>query len=117
MQQLIEQYLAAKAEEERAIKLRREIGDKIVAGLDGETKASIGQYKITVKPTMNYKVDWPAFDALGLEAPPCKTKRELDQPGIRWYETNKPDDYKRLCGAITATPGRTQLEIKESKNV
>jgi hypothetical protein len=117
MQHLIEQYLAAKAEEERAIKLRRELGDQIVAGLNGEVRATIGAYKVTAKPSTNYKVDWPAFDALGLEDPPCKTKRELDQPGLRWYEGNKPDDYRRLCDVITATPGRTQLEIKEIKNV
>jgi hypothetical protein len=115
MEQLIKDYLTAKTEEERAVKLRRELGDQIAEQVGDKLKANVGDYKITVKPTTNYKVDWPSFDALELDSPPCRTKRELDQVGLRWYEANQPEDYAKLCAAITATPGRTQIEIKEKK--
>lgn len=116
VQDLVAEYLDAKQEEAVAEARRVAIGEQLAALLDGPEEGSkthdVGDYKVTVKRVVNRKVDWAAFDALGLTAPPCKIKRELDAAGLRWYMEQQPEAYKKLCKTITATPGRAQIEVK-----
>ena len=67
---------------------------------------------------VNRKVDWPEFDGqtIGWEEQqiPVKTKRELDVPGVVWLQANMPEAYAQIAKAITATPGRVAVEIKDN---
>lgn len=123
MRDLIEKYLSAKAAEQMAIDTRVAIGNEIAEKLgtpaEGSATHEVDGYKVTVKQPVNRRVDWDAFDRVtdGWEPQhlPITTKRELDAKGLRWVKENLPGAYEKLARAITATPGRIAVEIKENK--
>lgn len=122
MKDLITQYLEAKRLEREAEARRVELGEAIAAALgapaEGSKTYDVGDHKVTVKQPVNRKVDWTAFDQIALEHPdkhaPVAMKRELDTKGLHWIQENEPDFYRALAAAITATPGRISIEIKEA---
>lgn len=117
------EYCLAKRLEKDATDCRVSIGNKIADAIgvqstdEGSRTLKYGQYKVTVKATINRKVDWDKFDevSVGQSDPPVKAKRELDVPGLKWISENNVAYYEKLVDAITATPGRAQIEIKEVK--
>lgn len=118
---LLIKYLAAKAAETMAIETRVEIGNQIAKELgapdEGSKTHNVDGWSVKLTTPMNRKVDWGAFDRAlqGHKDWPEKTKRELDVAGLRWWQENKPDVYLELSKAITATPGRVSVEVKQEK--
>jgi len=121
MEQLIQQYLEAKRAEAEAEARRVELGaaiaTKLGAPAEGSKTHEVGAWKVTVKQPVNRKVDWTIFDEVVARHPgqsaPVVVKRELDTKGIHWLQENQPDFYREIAKAITATPGRVQIEVKE----
>jgi hypothetical protein len=118
---LIKQYLQAKAEEAAAIARRVSLGEQLAKELGAPAEGSkthhVGAYSVEVNQPINRKVDWETMDKVLAGNPdrpaPVKTKRELDVPGLKWIRENDPGFYACLATAITATPGRVQVTIKE----
>lgn len=116
---LIAQWLVAKAAEEAAIARRVAIGEKLAAlytvPAEGQITDDATNYKVRLKGVMNRRADWERMDRVYAlyqgEPRPEKSKRELDIAGLRWLAENRPEYYLALCDAITATPGRTSIEI------
>lgn len=118
IEKLIQKFIVAKENEVIATVARIALGDEVARELGYPTEGSktheVGNYKVTVKGVMNRKANLDAIDGLGLVNPPIKTKRELDVVGLRWYQDNEPETYKRIAEHITATPGRVQVEVKNN---
>jgi hypothetical protein len=116
---LIRQFLEAKRLEAEATARRVELGNAIAAELgtpeEGSKTHDVAGWRVTVKQSINRRVDLAVLDAIGLENPPLKIKRELDVDGLRWYQENEPETYLKIAKAITAAPGRVAIEVKESK--
>lgn len=119
---LVEQYIQAKAFETRAEAKRVELGNLIAAAIgapaEGSETHAVGPFTVTVKQPVNRKIDWAAWDAVTAPADcpaPAATKRELDLKGLHWIQQNRPEFYRELSKAITATPGRVAIDVKESK--
>lgn len=128
---LCAQWLQAKKEEDAAIAKRRNISNSLANLLpvpEGQQSKThtVGDFKVGVKPTTNYKVDWPMLDkayasyaAEMLEAqltpiamPEGQPKRQLDEKGLRWIRENAKELYALIAVAITATPGTTGIEVE-----
>lgn len=124
MRELILEFLQAKIAEAEATAKRVALAEQIAAKLgapdEGSKTHTVGAFKVTVKQPVNRKVDWKAFDLAHAAFPdkpaPVVTKRELDVPGMRWCQENEPAFYQALAKAITATPGRVAIDIKETES-
>ena len=119
MKKLVQQFIEAKQAEAAAVAKRRELAKKIAAKLDhpdeGSKTHDVGTYKVTIRGTVNRKVDdWDAFDKVRAQHPPCKTVRKLDEVGLRWLEENDQATYRRYCDVITSKPGAIQVSVKEA---
>lgn len=126
---LADMWLRAKAVEDAATQIRSYIGKKLAMLLpvpEGQKSKThtVGDYKVGVKPSINYKIDWPAFDAgylAYLDAPKAdgpfpkpekEPKRQLDEKGLQWIRENAKEMYACIAPAITVTPGATGIEIE-----
>jgi hypothetical protein len=122
LNELINQFIIAKEKEKLAIeervKLAEQIANRFEKHEEGNKSHDIEKYKVTVKRTINRTVDWNQFDEIsqGKEHIPVKTKRELDEVGLKWIRENDSKYYVELSRAITAKPGRIAIEIKEREN-
>ncbi len=118
--ELIKRYIEAKQVEAEAIARRVILGDTLAAILGAPSEGSktheVDGYTVKVTQPVNRRVDWAVWDAIPNppEHLPVTVKRELDLKGLRWVQENQPDLYRELSKAITATPGRVALEIKET---
>lgn len=118
---LIPEYIAAKAAEVQAqakrIALSEAIAEKLHRPREGQATIDLGAYRVTVRQPINRRVDWQMFDeqAAGFAGKqlPVKHVRELDVVGWHWIEENEPELHKALAKAVTATPGRVAIDVKE----
>lgn len=125
MKEHVAAFAEAKRLEEQWKQKRIEAGNAIAEALgtpdEGSKTHKVDELgvKVTVKQPVNRRVDWTAFDAVAAAHPgehlPVVHKRELDTKGLKWIRDNQPQLYAELARAITATPGRVQIEIKEAK--
>jgi hypothetical protein len=122
LEELVTLWREAKRVEAQAEAQRVSIGNKLanILGVpdEGSKSYDVGDFKVTVKQPINRKVDWEVFDAVAAVAPegthmPAKVKRELDETGLKWIREHQPELYAELAKAITASPGRIGIEIKE----
>ncbi len=125
---LCAQWLQAKKEEDAAIAKRRNISNSLANLLpvpEGQQSKThtCGDFKVGVKPTTNYKVDWKELDAaydavvvpegqVKIAKPEGEPKRQLDEKGLRWIRDNAKDLYLAISQAITATPGTTGITVE-----
>jgi hypothetical protein len=123
IEELIEQWLAAKQAESdaeaRRVELAAEIAERLGKPSEGSATYREGRYLVKVTQPINRKIDWDVFDqALATykwKDALVKLKRELATDGLRYLQENQPDIYRELAKAITATPGRVGIEVKEGK--
>ena len=122
LEKLAQRYQQLKAAEDEVKTARREAGEALAAALEhpyeGSKTYEVGGYRITIKSTINRKVDWELFDGVAFSLPsgipsPVITKRELDTVGLRWIQKHEPEVYARLATAITAKPGAVQVEVRD----
>ena len=121
MEELIERYTKAKEAETKATQARVEAGNRLAEALgapdEGSKTHEVGRFKVTLRQPINRRVDWELFDGVLFDHPPCRVKRELDEPGLKWIRENEPEAYAQYCRAITSKPGRVSVTIKEAEGV
>jgi hypothetical protein len=122
LEKLAHRYLQLKAEENEAKEARRAVGEELAAALEhpdeGSKTHTVGGFKVTIKGTVNRKVDWELFDGVAFSLPPgipapVVVKRELDVVGLRWLQREQPEFYARIARAITAKPGAVLVEVRD----
>jgi hypothetical protein len=122
LEKLAQRYQQLKAAEDEAKTARREAGEALASALEhpdeGSKTHKVGGYRITIKGTVNRKVDWELFDGVAFSLPPgipapVVVKRELDVVGLRWLQREQPEVYARIARAITAKPGAVLVEVRD----
>lgn len=119
-EKLIDTWIEAKRLEDIHKAKRQTVAAELAAMLghpeEGSKTHTVGEYKVTLKGTINHKVDWELYDSLFMsnsdKHPPHVEKRELDSKGVRYYRENEPSFYRALAECITAKPGVVGVTIK-----
>lgn len=120
-------WLNAKSTEEKAVEERRVIEDWLVsmfaidAAKEGAINLHTSEYKVTVTPRLDRKVDAEALDAVAKEHGltsflPTLFRYKPEINAKEWKATD-PKITNVLAQAVTTKPGRPsfKIEIKEAK--
>ena len=46
---------------------------------------------------------------------PVKMEPKLDETGVKWLQTNRPDLYAIMSKCLTVKPGKTGVKVVEGK--
>lgn len=115
-------WTGAKATERAAQQERVQIEEALITRLgareDGsQTHELESGLKVTITGKLSYKADVPALLALADRLPehlrPLKTETKLDEAGAKYLRTNEPELWRMVAPAITITPAKTALTVKE----
>lgn len=119
---LVHQYVNAKAREDSAKKHRLLLEEEILAlapALEegSKTIALDNGFKLTTTGKLSYKCDdvqgllaacaqWPA------NLVPVKTVVALDDTGAKWLRKNEPEAWVTVANFVTVTPAKTAITVK-----
>ena len=121
IEQLAQQYVAAKAAENAANKARVAIEEQIIelvgAREEGSATTELANgLKLTITGKMSYKADMPTLLTICQTLPesvrPIKTEVKLDETGARYIRNNEPEIWRQLAPAITVSPAKTAVSVK-----
>lgn len=121
IEQLAQDYIAAKAAESAANKARIAIEEQLIAQLgakeEGATTTELTNgLKVTITGKLTYKADMPMLMQIAGALPenlrPIKTEVKLDETGAKYLKNNEPEIWAMLAPAITIAPAKTSVAIK-----
>jgi|GEM_PF-765280 len=119
--QLVTDFIAAKADEASAAKRRIAIEEQMIALLGkrdegSDTHELANGFKVTITGKQTYSADMEELQKICAKLPqefrPIKTKVELDQTGAKYLRANEPAIWAKLAKAITVKPAKTSVEVK-----
>lgn len=121
MQDLIQNYLTAKAEELNATAKREYyealILAKVKAPEDGSKSTKMDGYRITAQGRLNFKADMAQLLVLVQQLPaelrPIKQETVLDRTGAKYIRANEPDTWAIIAPAIEVKPGKSSIKIEQ----
>jgi len=124
LSELAAQYVAAKAEEARAIEALRVIIKKIQAITGHESEGCFNpcciDWKVTVKAPLITAIDWQHWETVKTSIPealwPIETKTVLDEKGVKWLKNNEPEIYAVLAQCLTTNPGAVQISVAQKES-
>lgn len=121
-EQLANEWIRAKAEENKAIAHRLDIEQLILKALPAKEEGTSSTlltngFKVRMTGKLTYKADvdrllaltasWPA------EAKPVKTKVEADESLLKQIRTDRPDLWRQIAPAISVKPAKTYIVVEE----
>lgn len=121
IEELVDQFIGAKAAEAAAAKRRVAIEEQMIALLGkreegAETHELDNGFKVTITGKVTYSADMEKLQEICAKLPqefrPIKTKVELDQTGAKYLRANEPAIWAKLAKAITIKPAKTGVEVK-----
>lgn len=121
VEQLAQDYIAAKAAEAAANKARVAIEEQLIAALgakeEGASTTELANgLKVTITGKLSYKADMPLLLQLAGALPenlrPLKVETKLDETGAKYLKNNEPEIWAMLAPAITVAPAKTSVAIK-----
>jgi len=121
IEELVDQFIGAKAAETAATKQRVAIEEQMIALLGkrdegSDTHELANGFKVTITGKQTYTADMEKLHAICAKLPedmrPIKTKVELDQTGAKYLRANEPAIWAQLAQAITVKPAKTGVEVK-----
>jgi hypothetical protein len=121
IEELVDQFIGAKAAETAATKQRVAIEEQMIALLGkrdegSDTHELTNGFKVTITGKQTYSADMEQLRAICAKLPedmrPIKTKVELDQTGAKYLRANEPAIWAQLAQAITVKPAKTAVEVK-----
>lgn len=121
LEDLVDQYIAAKKEEELSKMHRLAIEERILALAPAkeegsETTALSNGFKVTTTGSLRYKAD----DIEALRAitakwdanlVPLKTATMLDETGCKFLRRERPELWAQLARVVTTAPAKTAIKI------
>lgn len=119
--ELVTDFIAAKADEVAAAKKRVAIEEQMIALLGkrdegSETHELANGFKVTITGKQTYSADMEELQKICAKLPaemrPIKTKVELDSTGAKYLRANEPAIWAKLSKAITVKPAKTGIEVK-----
>lgn len=124
LEDIVHQYINAKAAEEGARRIRVALEERILdmhpAPDEGSTTTALGNgFKLSVVAKLSYKCDDPrevaeACVGWGWEPSmvPVKTRLELDETGCKWLRHNEPQAWAQLSRLVTVKPMKTTVSVR-----
>ena len=121
VEQLAQDYIAAKAAESTANKARVAIEEQLIATLGAREEGSqthelTNGLKVTITGKLSYKADMELLMQLAGALPanlrPLKVETKLDETGAKYLKNNEPEIWSMLAPAITIAPAKTSVAIK-----
>jgi len=119
--QLVEEFIAAKAAENLANKRRIKIEEQMIALLGkreegSQTHELASGMKVTITGKLSYKADMEKLaeicQVLPKEFRPIKIETKLDETGVKFLRANEPAIYKIISEAITVKEAKASVEVK-----
>lgn len=119
--ELVADFIAAKAAESKANKDRVAIEEQIIAMLGkreegAETHELSSGMKIIITGKVTYSADMEKLQEICAKLPqemrPLKTKTELDTTGAKYLRANEPQIWAKLAKAITVKAAKASIEVK-----
>lgn len=119
--ELVDQFIAAKRDEDAAKKRRVELEERILALApakeEGSQTIDVGNgFKVTTTGKLSYKAD--DLEALreicrgwDTNLVPIKTTSALDETGAKYLRKERPDLWKQIAGVVTVAPAKTALKV------
>ncbi len=120
MTELCNQWLIAKAKEERANKERVSIEERMLPFLEQKTEGSVTNelptgFKVTVINKLTRTIDFDEFRKIKDRIPenlrPVKIKEILDDAGVKWLANNEPAIYAILAPCLTVKPAKPGIKV------
>jgi len=115
------EWLNAKSDEKKANQRRLELEQELIEMLgmkcEGSKTHNLEGFKVTIKGSMNRKLDKDAYLGLASRIPADRNpvrvveKFELDDAGCRWLTENDPTVWGILAAAITTTPAKPSVTV------
>lgn len=121
--QAVEDYIAAKRQEEIAAKLRLQAEERILAlhpaREEGADTFEAAGYKVTVTGKLAYRCADPkalAAACAGAGWPanlvPVKTEVKLDETGAKWLRANDPSAWRMVSEYVEVKPAKAAVSVK-----
>lgn len=112
-------WLRAKAKEESARRERVTIEEELINFVDtkpeGSKTSTVDGFKVEVKCGFNRRLEPAGFDVIDATIPdglrPIKIKRELDEKGLSYLQSNEPQYYNILAPFLTVRPSKPSFSI------
>lgn len=121
LDELVELYITAKREEDRATKARVDLEVQILA-LTGakeegsQTVDTASGLKVTTTGKLTYRAD--DIEALrnvtakwDANLVPLKTTTTLDETGCKFLRANRPELWAQLARVVTVKPAKTSVKV------
>lgn len=93
------------------------LGDFGLVKEEGSKTTHAGAFKVTATGRMYRKVDAEKWENIkgvlteeGLAVVEYKPK--VSTKGFKWLRDNDPSEFKKICAAVTETPGKTGIKIE-----
>lgn len=121
IEELVDQFIGAKAAETAATKQRIAIEEQMIKLLGkreegSDTHQLANGFKVTITGKVTYSADMEKLQEICAKLPedmrPIKTKVELDSTGAKYLRANEPAVWAKLAKAITIKPAKTAVEVK-----
>lgn len=121
IEQLVENLVSAKAEENLANKKRIALEEQIIDRLGkreegAQTHELTNGVKLTITGKLSYKADMSLLMQLAGQLPenmrPIKTEVKLDETGAKYLRNNEPEVWAMLAPAITTKAAKASVEVK-----
>ncbi len=121
IEKLVENLVAAKAEEnianKRRIKLEEQLVERLGKREEGsQTHELANGVKVTITGKMTYSADMSLLVQLAAALPenmrPIKVEPKLDETGAKYLRNNEPEAWAKLAPAITIKPAKTAVTVK-----
>lgn len=119
LDQLVEQWIAAKRDEDaanaRRVQVEQQICELQPPKEEGATTVEVGGYKLTVTGKLTYKADMKKLQELAQRLPEelrtLKTETKLDETGAKYLRANEPALWAVIAPAITVAPAKTAVKV------
>jgi len=121
IESLVEDLVAAKAEENMANQRRVALEEQIVELMGKRTEGAqthelANGVKLTITGKLSYKADMKLLVQLASALPenmrPIKTEVKLDETGAKYLRNNEPEAWAAIAAAITTKEAKTSVEVK-----
>ena len=119
--ELANQWLAAKREEQEANAKRIRIEEELCALIDVREEGSCTTHLpsglvITTIGKLSYKVNVDALQKLVMawpdEAKPIKVETKADETALKKIRATRPDLWQQIAAAVTVKPAKTGVTIE-----
>lgn len=123
--ELLQEFLSAKADEEAARERRYAAERKIAEACGSKEEGQISRKGTAFKAVAKYKINRTLDPKVWEEVAPTinpaiaanivRWKPEIVLKGLRWVEENDQETYGKIARAITSKPAKVAISVEEIK--